>query len=345
MNLGFVDECRQPGMAITSGALDPKPVIPGLNPRTAPRRSLGARTGLPGRVGWLFLGLMACIPAIGARGQPVVTPKYDTTTPSYDLSGVKEKAVDTVLAEVDGRAVTLGDVGDYIRQLPGNAALRSFDELLPSVLDKLVLQQALVLRAQRQGLDADPEVKRRVKAAADAALAQEQVRREASAKITETMLLDAYKRATTGRPGPEVVRARIIRTENEPEAAGLLKEIKDGADFAEVARRASRDPTAGSGGDLGFVQRNQLNTEIGSVAFALGIGEVASYPVRSAGGWFIVKTEARRRDPAPPYPMMREDLLKALVAQGTGQVLKDAMENVTLRVNTIMGVQNDTLPE
>jgi len=26
-------------------------------------------------------------------------------------------------------------------------------------------------------------------------------------------------------------------------------------------------------------------------------------------------------------------------------VLKDAMENVTLRVNTIMGVQNDTLPE
>src|SRR5664280_1075764 len=42
-------------------------------------------------------------------------PIFDTTNPSYDAAAKAPNSGATVVAEVDGRAVTLGEVGDAIR--------------------------------------------------------------------------------------------------------------------------------------------------------------------------------------------------------------------------------------
>lgn len=77
-------------------------------------------------------------------------------------------------------------------------------------------------------------------------------------------------------------------------AGALLDQLREGADFAEVAREHSQDPgSAAAGGDLGWVERGIMVPAFEEAAFALEPG-VVSEPVRSEFGYHLIKvTEVR----------------------------------------------------
>ena len=262
-------------------------------------------------------------PSPAAPGD-LTKPTFDVTTPLYDVANSMEKSANTVVAEVDGRAITLGDLGDAIRELPGTLSALPFEQLYPIVLEQLIRQQALVIR-------------RKVKAAADRALANALLRKEAGDSIKETDLLARYKQEYANKPGPEEVHVRVIMAPTEAEAAALLTEVKGGADFATVARRASKDTTAPVGGDLGFLRRDRLNPEIGAVAFALQPGQVADFPIVSNNSWFVVKSEERRQQPPPLFAEVREQLFQAMVRERVPGIIKAAVSGVVVREYNISG--------
>jgi len=268
-------------------------------------------------------------------------PVFDTTKPVYDSIPSLDKNASTVVAEVEGRPITLGDVGDAIRALTTGAARLPFETLFPSVLDQLVRQQALVVRAQQQGLDEDPPVRRRMRAASDRILANEYLNREISKGVTEAALLERYNRDIAGHPGPDEVRSRIILVSTEKEALDLIAEIRGGADFAAVARRSSKDPSASIGGDLGFNTRDGLTPEIGAVAFALADGQMAAYPVRSVGAWFVLKTEERRQEPTPSFALAREQLTQELLREGVIPLTLSVLAPLKVREYNILGKEAD----
>ncbi len=71
-------------------------------------------------------------------------------------------------------------------------------------------------------------------------------------------------------------------------AAALVKQLREGADFAELAIANSAGQEALQGGDFGWKTGNQLPTLFASTAKLLKAGEVAD-PVRSASGLHILK--------------------------------------------------------
>lgn len=304
-----------------------------------------------GRV--LAVSLCLCVGAMGAAvGQvaPKSTPSpvepgdlskpvFDTTTPVYGSVASLDKAASTIVAEVEGRPITLGDVADAIKALPTNVSQLPFDALYPGVLDGLIKEEALVVRAQQQGVDEDAAVHRRVKAAADRQLADEYLTRQISNGITEAALLDRYNREIAGHPGEEEVRARVILVDTEKEATNLISEIKGGADFAAVARRSSKDTTVATGGDLGFQTRDGINPEVGAVAFALSPGQSSSFPVHTVAGWFVVKTEERRQQPTPAFPLVREQLKQRMLREGVESVGAAAMKDLKIRRYNFTGVE------
>ncbi len=280
------------------------------------------------------------VPSPAAPGD-LSAPAFDTKAAVYDNKSPLTKSASTVVAEVEGRAITLGDVGDAIRALPPSLAQLPFETLFPHVVDTLVKQQALVVRAQQQGLDEDPAVRRHIRAASDRELANEYLTREISAGITEAALLDRYNRDIANKPGPDEVRVRLILTPIEKDALGFIAEIKSGADFAVVARRASKDPTAQVGGDLGFVTREGLMPEVGAVVFALPSGQMAAFPVRTASGWFVVKAEERRARPAAPFATARAQLKDAILREGVAAATESALSGLTVREYNLSGKEAD----
>jgi peptidyl-prolyl cis-trans isomerase D len=75
----------------------------------------------------------------------------------------------------------------------------------------------------------------------------------------------------------------------EQEAENLLAQIREGTDFASLAKEHSDDPgSAGNGGDLGWVERGLMVAPFEEAAFALDKGEVSEL-VRTDFGYHIIQ--------------------------------------------------------
>ena len=112
--------------------------------------------------------------------------------------------------------------------------------------------------------------------------------------------IDAYYRANQEEFAvPASASISVVVLDKTPTAADtvaseqrtteLMKEILDGADFAEVATRESRDEaTAAVGGALGIFPKDYMTPPFDSVVFAAAIGEVVG-PVKTPFGYHIVE--------------------------------------------------------
>ena len=84
------------------------------------------------------------------------------------------------------------------------------------------------------------------------------------------------------------VKASHILVKKRSQAESILKELQQGADFAELARQHSQCSSKKSGGNLGFFTRGQMVKEFEKAAFSLGKGEMSGI-VKTEFGYHIIK--------------------------------------------------------
>ncbi len=85
-----------------------------------------------------------------------------------------------------------------------------------------------------------------------------------------------------------------VKKKSKEFISSLLDSIKNGADFAELAKKHSDDPgSAALGGDLGTVKRGVFYPEFESAAFALLPGEISKI-VETPVGYHIIELLDRR---------------------------------------------------
>lgn len=106
-------------------------------------------------------------------------------------------------------------------------------------------------------------------------------------------------------PQKEAVRVSHILLTVEPSpqtqtmvlerAKKVLQMLKGGEDFAQLAKEYSDDPSASSGGELGWFARGDMVPEFDQVAFYLQVGEISDL-VRTRFGYHIIKVQEREGD-------------------------------------------------
>ena len=97
----------------------------------------------------------------------------------------------------------------------------------------------------------------------------------------------------------ETIRARHILVETKEEAEEVLKKLKDGADFTEMAVEYSNCPSFAKGGDLGEFPKGSMVPEFENAAFALEVDEI-SEPVETQFGWHIIQRIDPEMEITPP---------------------------------------------
>ncbi len=71
------------------------------------------------------------------------------------------------------------------------------------------------------------------------------------------------------------------------------RRLKEGEDFGTLARQFSEDPTAGEGGDLGWVSKGDMVPSFEEKAFEVEVGTF-SEPIRTQYGWHIIQVDSIR---------------------------------------------------
>jgi len=103
----------------------------------------------------------------------------------------------------------------------------------------------------------------------------------------------------------EQIHAAHILVATEEAANAVEERLKNGEDFAEVAKEVSTDTsTAPNGGDLGWFPRGVMVAPFEEAAFALQPGEVSA-PVQSSFGWHVIKVFEHEDDRPLTLEMMQ----------------------------------------
>lgn len=86
------------------------------------------------------------------------------------------------------------------------------------------------------------------------------------------------------------IHVRHILVEQKYEAEDILRLLKEGADFIEMARKRSRCPSASKGGDLGSIDVRRLDRDFAEAAETLKPGELSGI-VRTRFGYHLIRGE------------------------------------------------------
>ena len=238
---------------------------------------------------------------------------------------------DPVVATVDGRPIHLSDLKDAIQTLPDNVRQLPQQALLPMLLDQMIDARALVSEAHKTGLDKDPAVQRQVAAAEDRALQTAVLSKDVGPSVTDAAVRARYDQEIAGKPGEDEVHAKHILVDNEADAKKIIAELNGGADFATLAKKYSKDPTAAEqGGDLGFFKKEEMVPEFSAAAFELKPGTITQTPVHSQFGWHVILVVEHRAAPPPSYEKARDELRQKMIQEGVQQAVAKARASVTV---------------
>ena len=238
---------------------------------------------------------------------------------------------DPLVATVEGRNIYLSDVGDALQELPPDQRNQPLDLLYPRLLDGLINQAALVLEAQHEHLDNDPAVRRRMLRAAELALGSELVHRTAAKNVTDDAIRARYEQRYGGKTSLEAAHLRVIVLHTRTDAERVLTELAHGSDFAALARTRSIDPSGANGGDIGFVQRDQVSPLVAEAAFALAPGDTTKQPVLDQGKWDVLRVEGRQTMPVPTLDQARDAIIQDLIQEVIRDETIKALAQVQVR--------------
>ena len=237
----------------------------------------------------------------------------------------------TIVGTDRGEEIRGSDLAEAAQGLPEELRGMPPNTLYPLLLDQQIDRKILVLAARKAGLPNDPAVQRQVARATETALQNALLLRQVGPGLTEEAIRARYERDVAGKPGEEEVRARHILVADEATAQRLLAEARGGADFEDLAKKNSTDPTAQTGGgDLGFFKQNDMLPEFSAAAFALQPGQLSPAPVQTRFGWHVIKLEERRTAPPAPFEQVRDEIRQALIQEGVKRVLDQARTGLVI---------------
>jgi len=126
---------------------------------------------------------------------------------------------------------------------------------------------------------------------------------------------------------PERRRAQHILVENEELANDLLEQIKQGADFAELAKANSEDTSSNEkGGDLGFFERELMGAEFDEAAFAMNIGDVSEVVATDYGYFHIIKLTDIEPETMQSFEEVEDQLVSLYIRNAKQKMLFGSLE-------------------
>ena len=236
---------------------------------------------------------------------------------------------DPVLARANGVDIRQSDLAlaeeDIGSAMPQMGPDQKRDYLITYLADVIILAQA----ADQHQLANRNDVKQRIEFERHKALMEALLQDAGKAAMTDDAMHKVYDEAIKQTPNEEEVRARHILVATEGEAKDIEVQLKNGADFAAVAKEKSKDPGAAEGGELGWFTKDQMVLEFAEAAFKLDKGQISD-PIKTQFGWHIIQVEDKRIKPTPTYDQVKGQLQNYIARRAQAELVDNLRKSATI---------------
>jgi peptidyl-prolyl cis-trans isomerase C len=220
------------------------------------------------------------------------------------------------VAVVNGTPISREFYDFYAKGLAGkNSVADLTPEQKAQALDNLVRAEVIAQQATKEGLDKDP---------GNAALL-----RLARLNVLQQVVSDRYLKDK--KPTEQEARAEYetqvgllphqeyhvnhILVATESFARKLIAELEKGANFSDVAKRESMDPSKTNGGDIGWLTPDRIMKPFADAMVALKKGEYTHKPVQTQYGWHIIRVDDIRDVTPPTFDQVHQRLDQVVQAK------------------------------
>ncbi|OGF05401.1 MAG: hypothetical protein A2509_03475 [Candidatus Edwardsbacteria bacterium RIFOXYD12_FULL_50_11] len=234
--------------------------------------------------------IIQALAAKQAPGQPL--PALPQASP--------EELKKTVIT-YNGGSWTVQTLYDNVnRYMRGALDLNQADRLKEQV-EGLIVSDLLLARAKSKGIEQNPKVKDQLSRTRDNMLAEAYYREDVSGKVLlgPDQAKQYYQKNKKEFYQPAKALVYIIAVPEMAQAQEIYSLLSKGADFSQLARERSVDPSKASGGALRWVESNDAELpELSRMAFGLALNQ-PSRPFAYRNNFAVIKvtekTPAKQR--------------------------------------------------
>ena len=198
-------------------------------------------------------------------------------------------------------------------------------ETRKAVRDDLIKQEVLSQEAIRKGLDKTPDVATQMKITRQSVLIRAlQSDFIANNKPTDKEVRKEYEVVTAASMGDQEYNPRHILVSTEEEAKDVIRSLKKGAKFEQLAKdKSTDDGSKNKGGELGWSSARSYAQPFAEALVKLKKGEITQQPVKTSFGWHVIRLDGIRPLKIPPYEEVKGKVLQRVLQRRFAAYLEE----------------------
>lgn len=224
-------------------------------------------------------------------------------------------AEDKVVATINGKPITDADLAVADSEIGSDMGSMPADQKRMSLVEFLIDNQLFAEAAEESKLDQGPAFESRLAYLKRRALRELYFDKIIKGSVSDADARKLYDEQVQKLKPEEEAQASHILVATEAEAKDLREKLKNGGDFAALAKEHSKDPgSKDTGGDLGFFTRGQMVPQFEEAVFSMNKGDVSD-PVQTQFGWHIIKLVDKRTKAPPAFEVVKDRILQSMLLQ------------------------------
>ena len=219
------------------------------------------------------------------------------------------------VAIVNGKAVPLTRVEALAQQVAASGRPVD-DQVREQLKEEVILREIFMQEAQKRGIGATDDYKNQMELARQTIMIRTLFADyQKKNPVTDADIQAEYDKFAAANGGKEY-RARHILVDKEDEAKAIIKSIKGGAKFEDIAKKSSKDPGSGAnGGDLDWAAAASYVTEFSEAMVKLDKGQMTEEPVKSQFGWHVIRVDDVRQAQLPKLEDVKPQISQQMQQQ------------------------------
>ncbi len=250
--------------------------------------------------------------------------------PAADTSSANASSADNSVAKVNDDYISRLDLESYKSQKQAAAPGSVLNDA--DIIDEMVTIELVKQDAIKAGVDQHEDFNTALTNARNNLLVSFHMKDIfGDIEYSDEELQEEYDAQIAGQ-GRNEYKAMHVLLENENDAKEVIRQLDEGADFAELAKEKSKDPSAASGGDLGWFQPGTMVKPFAEAIESMEKGAYSKTPVNSQFGWHVIKLEDIRDVPLPTVEEMKNQLVPAITKKKLQAYLDGLKESGSIEI-------------